>query len=458
MQRRVIGIDEGRSIPFPNINLIGPTAPMIYKRSVWITLLWLSVAVYVAAFFRQLLSPPASFHDFPAYYLPASQMLHGANPYSTHLPEGLVPADTPAWLLCFEPLTALSPYAASWTWFWTNVAALILSLYLLIREAGCRGGDALVVAAVCLMYPPIASNLSFGQSEIFLCLLLTLMLVALRHKSDRLAGLALAAAVLLRAYPIGLVAYLFVLHRWKAIGWAFLGLMVGGIITILFVGWPILKTYIDLIGISAGFGLYGLTSTLRVPQGLMKHPANLNLGSFIKWLYDRTASRPVPIVVSAFGALSEMAAVAVCFHATLRVDPQDPDWRGFGLWIVTLSLISPLSWYFYFCCFLPFVVGMVAAWLRKSLSSPALYAITASYLISTLIPTYGHPFFSIINAATMKLNNAHLNHILSEKEFASLIFTWLAAYLFAAHADDKLSEAGAHESLPIAPDAARAGR
>ena len=48
---------------------------------------------------------------------------------------------------------------------------------LLIREAGCRWSDATIVAAVCLMYPPIASNLWFGQSEVFLCLFLALMLL-----------------------------------------------------------------------------------------------------------------------------------------------------------------------------------------------------------------------------------------------------------------------------------------
>jgi hypothetical protein len=45
------------------------------------------------------------------------------------------------------------------------------------KRSGVSGSDATIVAAVCLMYPPIASNLWFGQSEVFLCLFLALMLL-----------------------------------------------------------------------------------------------------------------------------------------------------------------------------------------------------------------------------------------------------------------------------------------
>lgn len=431
---------------------------MISRRNVWALGLFLVAVVYAFGLYRGLPTAPAGFHDFPAYYLPAAQMLRGANPYFTHLPGQLLPADTPTWMLCFEPLATLTPYTASWTWFWINVAALTLSLYLLIREAGFEGGDAVIVAAIGIMYPPIASDFWFGQSEVFLCLFLVLMLVALRHQRDSLAGLCLAAAALLRAYPIGLIGYLFVLRRWKALGWTAAGVIVGGLITTLFVGWSTIETYINLIGVSRGMGLFGLTSTLKQPAGHMKHPANLNLGWFVKWLYDRTASRPVPIAVSIFGVLAQVAAVAVCFRATLGIDSEDPEWRGFGLWIVTLSLISPISWYFYFCCFLPLIIGMAAAWRRSRLSAPALYAIGAAYVVGTLVPTYGHPIYPLFTWATESWlsNHIHVGHVLSEKEFTALIFTWLAAYFFVT--DARKSVAQTNISAPEATgSSARSG-
>jgi len=160
-------------------------------------------------------------------------MLRGGNPYSVDLPGTLSPSDTPTWMLCFEPLAAaFTLHTASWIWFWINFAALALILWLLVGEAGFRGRAAIVVGAVGLMYSPLASNLWFGQSEIFLCLLLVLMLMALRRHRDDLAGLALAAAALLRAYPIGLVAYLFMVHRSKALAWTAGGVILGGLLTI----------------------------------------------------------------------------------------------------------------------------------------------------------------------------------------------------------------------------------
>ncbi|MGZ6241664.1 MAG: glycosyltransferase family 87 protein [Candidatus Binataceae bacterium] len=409
-----------------------PARAMLSKRHLWAIVLCLVATVYAFAFYCQLPPAPSTFHDFPAYYIPAKQLLRGANPYLISLPGVLAPADTPTWLLCFEPLAALMPHTAAWAWFWINVLALLFSLLLLIKEAGFRGSEAIIVAAICLMYPPIASNLWFGQSEIFLCLFVALMLVALRHGYDGLAGMSLAAAALLRAYPFGLIAYLLVLRRWRALGWTAVGVTVGGLLTVLFVGWRTVETYVDLIGMSRGVGIFGLTATLHVPGGLMKHPANLNLGAFVKWLYDRTASRSVPLAVSIFGVLAEIAAVVAGFHATVGIDPDDSDWRGFGLWIVTLSLISPLSWYFYFCCFLPLIIGMAAAWRRGYLPSAALYAFVAAYLIGTVLPTYGHPLYPFFEAAikSMREKHPHIDHAISEKEFAALILTWLAAYLF----------------------------
>jgi glycosyl transferase family 87 len=211
---------------------------MLSTRHLWAIGLCLIAAVYAVGGYRQIPSAGADlFHDFPAYYLPAAQVLRGGDPYSVNLPGVLATADTPTWILCFEPLAALTLYTASWVWLWVNVAALGIVLCLLVREADFRGSDAVIVAAMGLMYPPIASNLWFGQSEIFLCLALVLMLTALRRHRDGLAGLALAAAALLRAYPIGLVAYLAMLRRWKALGWTAVGVIVGGLLTIWGVGW-----------------------------------------------------------------------------------------------------------------------------------------------------------------------------------------------------------------------------
>ena len=405
---------------------------MITKRWAVAALLCLAAALYALGVYRQLPSIP-SYGDFDAYYLTAGQLLKGMNPYlTTHMHSDVSVSDTPTWLLCFEPLGTLSRTTAYWTWFWINVSVLLLSIWLLLRESDLRGADAVSVAALLWMYFPLAANFWFGQSEIFLCFVLVLMLVALRRKHDRLAGLLLAAAALLRAYPLGLVGYLLVLRRWRALGWTGVGLLVGGAVTIAFVGWSTVATFGAQIGVSTGAGLVGLSSTISEPMGHLKHPANLNLGWFIKWLYDRTATRPVPVYVTILAALAEMVAVAVCLRATSGIQSDDKDWRGYGLWIVTITVISPIAYSVFLCCFLPMLTGMAAAWRRQELPTRVLYAIGSSYLVTTLVPSSGHPLSYYSRPVTLALakNHVHLVHILSENEFVSLALAWLVAFWF----------------------------
>ena len=208
-----------------------PARAMLSKRHLWAIVLCLVATVYAFAFYCQLPPAPSTFHDFPAYYLPPGSCCAARILISVSLPGVLAPADTPTWLLCIEPLAASRRIAAAWAWFWINVLALLLSLSLLIKQAGFRGSEAIIVAAICLMYPPIASNLWFGQSEIFLCLFLALMLVALRHGYDRLAGLCLAAAALLRAYPFGMIAYLVGVAPMEGSQLDRVGVFVGGLLT-----------------------------------------------------------------------------------------------------------------------------------------------------------------------------------------------------------------------------------
>ena len=411
---------------------------MITRRQAVATALCIVAALYTFGAYRQLPAIP-SYGDFDAYYLASRQLLKGMNPYlTTHLHSDVTASDTPTWLLCYEPLATLTRDTSYWTWFWINVSALLLSICLLVRDLDVERADAVSIAALLWMYPPLAENFWYGQSEIFLSLVLVLMLVALGRKHDWLAGLLLAAAALLRAYPLGLVGYLFVMRRWRALGWTGVGLLVGGVVTIALVGWDTVATYGAQIGVSTGAGLVGLSTTISEPLGHLKHPANLNLGWFVKWLYDRTATRPIPGYVTVLCALAEIFAVAVCFLATRRIHTEDPDWRGYGMWIVTVTLISPIAYYVFLCCFLPMIAGMAATWRRRELPTRVLYAIGGSYLATTLFPSAGHPLWLFRRSVELALekNHTQIVHILSESEFVSLVLAWLAAYWFvkAAHA------------------------
>ena len=136
--------------------------------------------------------------------------------------------DTPAWLLFFELFTLLEPPGAYRAWAAFNLLCLGAALVILIREIGPSGAPGWTLAALMLLYPPIAINFWFAQSEIVLLLIFVLALTALRREHHGVAGAMLAAAALLRAYPLGMLGHHLVARRdWRTCGY-FIGASILG--------------------------------------------------------------------------------------------------------------------------------------------------------------------------------------------------------------------------------------
>ncbi|HJU29211.1 MAG TPA: glycosyltransferase 87 family protein [Candidatus Binataceae bacterium] len=152
-------------------------------------------------------------NDYSGYYLAAYAMRHGLDPYrldltalgrSLGLQIGYLihAADTPSFLAMFEPLTLLSPRPAYWTWMGLNAMAFVAALIMLLwRADGMRRTTLWLLVALAVLYPPLTFNMGWGQSQPLVLFLLALAMTALESRRDALAGLALAAAALLRAFP-----------------------------------------------------------------------------------------------------------------------------------------------------------------------------------------------------------------------------------------------------------------
>jgi hypothetical protein len=405
--------------------------------------------IYAFGIYRQLPKIRADYidRDCFSYYQAAQKLLEGINPYVADAKWG-APGDTPTWHLFFEPFAAtLSPVSTYWVWLAINLGALSTSLWLLMREAGVR--NRWLLAAIILMYPPAAYNLWGGMQQIFLLLVFVLMLLALNRRRDFLAGLALGAAILLRAYPLGMVGYLVAIRRWRAVAWTLVFSTMGAGLTILLVGWPVVLKWVEFTSL-----WHPSSSPFRVPYSVSGFPNNLNLSAFIRWLFDPTGSLGVPPLITVLALIAELGLVAIAFVAVFRRGGgADLDWRGYGLWIVTVSWISPLSWIVYMCCFIPLFVGLVAAWERGdgSVSPPALWAMAASFGLLTLVPPIGHPLYPMLtHSVTATLNSikplgsasavkartataalsAHHLHWITGARFAALALAWLSAWWF----------------------------
>jgi len=178
--------------------------------------LWIVAGVAAVVVYESLPAEVAGYQDFKPYYGGALALRRGIDPYGGDFaavfaklgdPLGRLSAweraepqlDTPAWLLFFEPFTLLKPPGAYRAWAAFNLLCLGAALLILIREIGPSGAPGWTVAAAMVLYPPVAINFWFAQSEIVLLLIFVLALAAIRRERHGAAGAILAAAALLRA-------------------------------------------------------------------------------------------------------------------------------------------------------------------------------------------------------------------------------------------------------------------
>jgi hypothetical protein len=277
------------------------------------------------------------------------------------------------------------------------------------------------LAALALWYVPVGSNFYWGQSKLPILLLLVLMVYWMERGYHACAGLVLAFAGLLRAFPLAIVGYLVLERRWRMLTYTVLGVVVGGILSIVFAG----------VGNSLDFVRAVLY--LTNPQWLGK-VQNFALDAFVSRLFWWTAgshlsfsldlTRRITVVCAYF------AVLALTVKATVMCPPgEDPDWRALSLWVVTAIILSPTTWMHDMTLVLIPLAQLASAASRGRINRWAIWAAVASYLI---LYFWGSVVEAYQNAPALSLGGALARY----GGFASLALAYLSAYLFAVdHAE-----------------------
>ncbi|MGD0076141.1 MAG: glycosyltransferase family 87 protein [Candidatus Binataceae bacterium] len=333
-------------------------------------------------------------NDFACYYIYAYAMRDGVNPYTEDLrltahSYGLkIKARTrtgypPTFVLCMELLTLLTFGTAYWVWSGLNFAALLLSLYLLLRkdlELDAKTG--LSLAALALFYQPIAVSFGWGQPHMILLLMMVVAWLCFQQGNDRAGGLTLAFAGLLKIYPLFLVGYLLVKRRWSAIVFTALGLLIGGAATMALVG---LSRTVAFAGrlpdrINGGW----LASVHQLGS-----PSLINLDTFISRLFWELTGTgwngPLDWVRRLLVVLAQIALLALTVRETAtKRSGRGSDQRAFALWMAVVALLSPTAWVHYMILLLvPFAV-LAAQAIRGQASSSAIWLGAASFFLVIL--------------------------------------------------------------------------
>ena len=194
----------------------GPLGDPKVTSAIWI------VALIVLTSIAAKLPARANQIDFSHYYTSALLLREGVDPYRVDLtsqasalglnviinPHATYP---PTFLLCFEPLTLMSPGHAYWTWITLNVIAMAVALAILLGPlSNLDTATALSLGGFAILFPAFGDNFDYAQSQAIVLLLLVLAMRSLERGMDRAAGAAIASAVLLRIFPVIMFGYLIV--------------------------------------------------------------------------------------------------------------------------------------------------------------------------------------------------------------------------------------------------------
>ena len=350
--------------------------------SIWLLALGL---VYGLVFLRDL-PARANQIDFSHYYVSALAMRQGIDPYTTDLKplasslrldiaemnHGTYP---PTFILCFEPLTLLSPLSAYWLWIALNVGFFATVLYLLLDGLPGDTELRLALAGLAIFYTPITDNFFYAQTQILILLLLVLFVRWLRSGRHVLAGFVLAFAGLLKVFPLILIGYLVLRRQSKALVYTGLGLILGGVVTFAFVG------------IRRSLHFLEVLPFLTSPNWLARF-TNLNLSAMVSHLLWFGSTDPrLEVARRVTVVIAELAILALTARATLRSPKlsDDSDDHVIALWIVTATLLSPTVWMHYLVLLLiPFAV-LVRQRLRGDASRRAAWLGVGSYVIAELL-------------------------------------------------------------------------
>jgi len=411
---------------------------------------WICAVLILAGALTKM---PGQWHrrDFSNYYESAWALRHGIDPYSADLTPigdqlgletgGLLHAsETPPFLLCFEPLTWLRPRVAFWIWTGINFSALAIAMYLLLaHRRGLSRRTAWLLAGLILMSAPVNLNLYWGQSQLIVLALLAGAMRAMERKREGTAGLLIAAAALLRAYPLLLAGYFVIRRKWRAVAFATAGIAAGLFVTVATVGFTQSLSFVH--------GALWLTD-----YSIVNRVDNLSLGPLVSrtwWAFTGTApGSSADWLRRAAIAVAGIVVLGMTIRATLAdANRRDPDWRIYSLWIATAIMLSPVAWHHYLLLLtIPFVQLVASAAQGRSRSRAVWMAALAYALSAVSLRVFNR--FLIPPPTDFQRTFPWLVRALEETSFVALLTGYVAAYWFAT---DHVRRVPATQEATVAP-------
>jgi len=170
--------------------------------------------------------------DLTCYLVAAQSVLRGgADLYSVTNERGWHYNYPPLFAIVMVPLAMLPLFWASLTWYVISVGLLAWTVSMCVGMVGKdppqRNEWSLYALPVCVMAWPLISALTRGQASVLLMWLVVATFFYGRGGRSALGGLCLAGAIVLKVFPVLLLAYFLWGRAWRLVAATLVGLALG---------------------------------------------------------------------------------------------------------------------------------------------------------------------------------------------------------------------------------------
>jgi glycosyl transferase family 87 len=255
-----------------------------------------------------------------------------------------------------------------------NVAFYLVTASLLVGLLRSRLGVARALATVAivmgLMQPPF-DTIAYGQIDIALLLLLTIALIGFRRGWPALSGGAIAAATLLKLYPLLSAGFFLAQRQWRAAVWT--AAWLGGLtaLAVAAMGWPEHVTYATAVLPRIGGGTGWIEN--QTWNGFL---CRLLTGAIAP---QPVHERSVDVLTAAGFAVVTGASLWAASRPSERLSSQAA--VQFSLMAVAMVLAVPAAWIHYSTILaLPFV-ALVWAAADRPFTRAGAFAIALSFAL-----------------------------------------------------------------------------
>lgn len=255
----------------------------------------------------------------------------------------------PTSVLLGVPFQAIDYWNAFLAWNLTSLAALAVSLWLIVRELKIQFSIQcfLPLLSCLLLFEPLWQQTIQGQLNLILLLILTGVWVADRHDRPLLAGTLAGLALTTKLFPGFLFVYFLFQRRWKALAAGTFSVVAFTALTMLLAGPNAYVTYWNEVFPTTGqwwsawnnaslagfwFKLFAVEQYGRHLTPLVGNMMYARIGTMVSW------------------GIVLIVLLPIIWKARSREERD----HAFGLTLTAMLLISPVTWEHYFLLlFLP---------------------------------------------------------------------------------------------------------